>query len=298
MTGEELYDDDAVSIKGLKLGKDDNTADYWDKLPQGYISISQTEQYLKCGEAYRQRYVLGKSTPSNNFIIQGRGVHHAAEQVNLSLIHKKVALSEDEAIQFYLDHHDKELNTGQELELVDVESWGIVKDQGVSLIKTYRVGALGHVMDGVTGLALAPLKPIAAEKVLRTVLKPRDSDPVPFVGVVDIVEEDSIRDIKVKNKKAPQNEADNSIQLTIYAHILGKPAVSLEQLVKASKTKPTRYIRSCAVRTSNDAIHAVEIIGDVAVNIAEGRFPRTHPANWWCTKKWCKCWDECRGRTR
>jgi len=296
MSTDEFYDDDDSIIKGLHLGREGGEADFWDKLPQGYLSVSQVEQYLKCGEAYRQRYILGKPFVSNNFIVQGRCVHYAAEQFNLNLIHKKKPLETEETVQYFVDKHNRELNDGQDLELLDVPSWDAVKDEGIGLIKMYRAGAMGDLRDGKTGETLATIKPIAAEKALRVVLEPRDSSPVPFVGIVDIVEEESLSDIKVKNKQAPQNETDNSIQLTIYSHILGKPTVRLEQLVKKSKTKSPRYVRTTAVRSAKEARHAVDIIGDVATNIAEGRFPRTHPNNWWCTKKWCKFWDDCRGR--
>jgi len=299
-SNEESHDvEDETKIKGLNTAKEGMESDYWDKLPRGYLSISQVEQFLKCGEAYRQRYILGKTTTSNNYMVQGRCVHFAAEQLNLNLIKKKEdeePLGNEEIIQHYVDYHEKELKGDQELELVEMPSWDAVKDEGVGLTRMYRLGALGQIKDGKTGEPLVPLKPVAAEQSIRVTLSPEDSDPIPFVGIVDIVEDGSLADIKVKNKQAPQNEADNSIQLTIYAHVLGKPVVSLEQLVKKSKTKPARYVRSTSYRDSREAAHAVSIIGDVAVNIAEGRFPRTHPGNWWCSQKWCKFWDDCRGR--
>ena len=36
------------------------------RLPQGYLSVSQVTQFMKCGEAYYYRYIMKRKIPSNS----------------------------------------------------------------------------------------------------------------------------------------------------------------------------------------------------------------------------------------
>ena len=290
MTDE--YDNE---IKGLEKDAADTTLQYTDTLPRGYLSVSQITQYLKCGKAYEKRYIEDHVIPSNNFIVQGRGVHKAAEKLHLSMMHQPENLSVEEMTAVYSDSHDTEAEGAV---LVDETDWGVVKDEGIMLTQLYRKGALGDITDPATGFPMAAVEPIAAERVVKVVLHPQDSDPIPFMGVIDLEEPTGIRDVKTKRKMASQADTDNSLQLTLYAHILGKPDVGFDQLVKPTKTKGARYIRSRSIRTNADAQHALDIAADVAASIAAGHFPRTNPENWWCGDKWCPYWDGCRGKKR
>lgn len=287
---------DNEEIKGIeKTSQDDDL--YSEALPRGYLSVSQVMQYTKCGEAYRRRYVLEQTIPSNSFMVQGRGVHKAAEHLHLSMIGGN-PISSEAMTQVYSDLHDHEME-GAEIKDEGAEADpGHIKDIGILLTRKYHRIALGNGADSKTGLALPAVKPVAAEQVFRVRVKPENSDPIPFVGVIDLVEEDSISDLKTKKKAASQNEADNSLQLSLYAHVTGKPTVRLDQLVKPSKTMGARFIRTVSSRTDQEVQHALDVVAEVAQDIATGRFRRTNPENWWCTEKWCPYWKDCRGRKR
>lgn len=270
------------------------------KLPRGYISVSQVTQFLKCGAAYEKRYVEDRVVPSNNFTIQGRAIHKAAETLHLSIIKRNqeaetVLTSEDEMVSIYSDSQDKEMSEGDPL-LIDETNWGSVKDEGVRLTRIYRKGALGDFTDPETGFPMLPVKPVAAERIVKVLLTPEESEPIPFLGVIDLEEADAIADLKNKRKAATQADADNSIQLTLYAHILGKPDVRLDQLVKPTKTLGARYIRRRSTRTNQEVKHALNVVKGVTEAIAAGNFMRTNPENWWCSEKWCPYWGLCRGK--
>jgi hypothetical protein len=285
---DSIDSEDMVSIP--TTAEDDY---YKDRLPRGYLSISQVTQYMKCGEAYYFRYVMERQVPSTGFQVQGRGVHKAAEKLHLAMIANE-PFSEEEMLETYSELHDKEIKDA----LLDEEDDSSkLKDIGINLTKKYRKVALGHEPKEKGG-TYAPIKPVAAERIIRVNLITNEGQALPFLGVIDLEEEDAIADLKTKKKAAAQAEADNSLQLSLYAHVTGKPAVRLDQLVKPTKTLPIRFVRTEAVRSRQEVLHALDVVGQVAEDIAGGRFRKTNPENWWCSAKWCPYWGDCRGRKR
>jgi hypothetical protein len=289
---DEIDNEELVSIPPLPL---DDT--FRDKLPQGYLSVSQVTQYMKCGEAYYFRYVMRRKVPSNSFQVQGRAVHKAAEKLHLSMI-DDTPISEVEMLDVYSELHDEEIKTA----VIDDEDTdndlGKIKDVGIRLTKRYRNAATGQERNKATGENYAPVKPIAAERIVRMDIITSESLVIPFLGVIDLEEEFAIGDVKTKKRASPQADADNSLQLSLYAHVTGKPVVRLEQLIKPTKTLPDRFIRTESIRTSQEVLHALDVVSQVAQDIAAGRFRKTNPENWWCSAKWCPYWGDCRGRKR
>lgn len=293
---DEVDNEEIGTIKGIENPvKEAAVSPYAKTLPRGYMSVSQTEQYLKCGEAYRRRYVLEEKIPSSTFSAQGRSVHKSAEVLHLSIMGGQ-PISVEQMEQVYSDQHDVEIVDA--VNIGDEPDPGKLKDVGIALTRKYHSAALGLLTDDVTGKACEAIKPIAAERVIRTVLTPEESDPIPFMGVIDVEEAGAVIDLKTKRKAASQNEADNSLQLSLYAHITGKPVVRLDQLVKPTKTMSVRFTRTVSIRTKSEALHAVDIVAEVAADVAAGRFPKTNPNNWWCTEQWCPYFKNCRGRKR
>lgn len=285
---DSIDNEDIVPIP--KLASDE---DFKDKLPRGYLSVSQVSQYMKCGEAYYFRYIKERKVPSTSFQVQGRGVHKAAEHLHLSMISKS-PISEEAMLQIYSDLHDVEI---KDAELDPEDEPTNIKDIGIRLTRKYRKAALGQELNKETGEMYAAVKPIAAERVIRMNLI-TDEGSIPFLGIVDVEEENAIGDVKTKKRAAPQAEADNSLQLSLYEHVTGKPVVRLEQLVKPTKTLPERFMRTESIRTRQEVLHALDVVSQVAQDIAVGRFRKTNPENWWCSEKWCPYWGECRGRKR
>lgn len=291
------YEEDVLgNIAGIEKNSADETFTFSNMLPRGYLSVSQIVQYQKCGKAYYYRYIEERRSPTNHYMVQGRGVHRSAELLHLSLIEDiNAPLTQEEMESHYSDLHDDEISAVEEFP--EGHDAGTLKDEGLNLVRLYRKGALGEV-EGQHGAYMEPVKPVAAEKVVRATLRPENSEPVPFFGVIDLEQEYSVVDIKTKQKAAAQSEADNSLQLSLYAEVTKKPDVALHQLIKPTKRMPARYLRTPSIRTRSEISHALDIAGEVATDIALGRFRRTDPNSWWCTKKWCSYWDSCRGRQR
>lgn len=284
---------DVIDNEELVTIPKEPTDDIRTKLPRGYLSVSQVTQYMKCGEAYYYRYIMDRQISTTSFQVQGRGVHRAAEKLHLSIMESKV-LTEEEMLQTYSDLHDEEIKDAA----IDKEDDPrVLKDVGIRLTKKYRRVALG-MERAPNGRRIPAVQPIAAERVVRMNLITDDAGSIPFMGVIDLEEEHAIADLKTKRKAAPQGEADNSLQLSLYAHVTGKPVVRLDQLIKPTKTMRERYIRTESVRTRPEVLHAIDVVSQVAQDIASGRFRKTNPENWWCTEKWCPYWGDCRGRKR
>jgi len=278
-------------------GVDNDHADFYtDGLPKGYLSVSQVNQYLKCGEAYYQKYVLEQTTPSSFFQVQGRAIHSAAEAMHNSLI-KGTLISHEEALQAYSDLHDAEIDDVVDDTAPEELTAGKLKDIGLRLTSEYHVVASGDAR-APGGVRIDPPKPVAAEFAFRVQLEQEGKPSVPFLGYIDLVEETAISDLKTKKKAASQGEVDNSLQLSMYAHVTGKPDVRLDQLIRPTKSHNGKFVRTRALRTRQEVLHAVDIVCGVAEDITAGRFRKSTPDAWWCTAKWCPFWHRCRGKNR
>jgi hypothetical protein len=271
---------------------------YKDKLPRGYLSVSQVNQYMKCGKAYEFRYVDGIVVPGNSFTAQGSALHKGAEVMHTHMMRGDTP-HVDLIEAAYVDAHTEFFAPEKEILIMeeDIDA-GKVKDLGVQMIRHYHAGASGQLKDPDTGVPLRKVYPVAVERIVRTMLKPLEGEEVPFLMVIDLEEPTAVRDLKTKRKLGPQSETDNSLQLSLYAYGTGKPDVSLDQLIKPTKKLGTRYVRREATRTPEEMQHAVEIAAGVATDVAAGRFRLAPPDAWWCTADWCHYWGRCRGRKR
>lgn len=289
---------DNEEIAGLPKSSADNR--FKDRLPRGYLSVSQVGMYMKCGESYYHKYVLDKASPSTYYQVQGRGVHKAAEKLHLYLI-DGATMSVDEMVSVYSDLHDTEIKD-IDMSLVDLvdgpPDLGAIKDIGIQLTRKYHNVAMGHEINPENNQFIPALRPVAAERIIHTEIITPDGEALPFMGVIDLEEENSISDLKTKKKAASQGEVDDSLQMSLYAHMTEKPHVRLDQLIKPTKRLPVRYIRTEAFRDKNEILHALDVVSEVADDIAKGRFRKTNPENWWCSAAWCPYWHDCRGRNR
>jgi hypothetical protein len=268
-------------------------------LPKGYLSVSQISQFMKCGRAYEYRYVQDRRIPKNSYMAAGTALHKGAETMHLMMIaNREVPPPRDFILEAYSDSHTEQFADSDLIMMEEDVNAGKVKDVGIKMMDLYYDGALGKVIDPETKQPMRPVVPVAAERVVKTELLPLDGPPVPFMGVIDLEEAGTVRDLKTKRKAGSQSEVDNSLQLSLYAHITGKPDVTLDQLVKPTKTLGPRYMRKTSTRTAGEMAHAIEIASTVATDISKGRFPLTMPDSWWCSKDWCPYWSLCRGRKR
>lgn len=266
-----------------------------ERLPRSYVSVSQMNQYLKCGAAYEFRYIYELEIARNSYMVQGSAIHRAAEGLHISMMDTAEIPPVEMVLDMYADAH-KELFTSDVVIEEEDKDLGTILDTGIKMTRTYWQGATGQLTDPDTKQPIRQVYPIAVERKIYTPLKPLERDPYPFLAIIDLEEPGGVADVKTKRKKGSQAEADNSLQLSLYAAATGKPDVRLDQLIKPTKTLPPRYVRTGGVRTAEEIQHAIEIGADVVDGIVAGYFPRSTPDAWWCTEKWCGYWDKCRGK--
>ena len=168
----------------------------------------------------------------------------------------------------------------------------------MTLTRKYHDVATGNARDDKTGLQLFAVEPVAAEKSYLVNLTPENSDPIPFMAVIDLEEALDVADLKCKKTAMSQNEVNDNLQLCLYAHITGKASVRLDQLIRPTQKLPARFMRTSCIKTSAEVQHALDIVAEIAEDICAGRFRKTNPENWWCSKRWCPHWSDCRGRIR
>lgn len=270
-----------------------------DLLPRGYLSVSQVNQYMKCGKAYEFRYILDRQVRPNSYTAQGSALHKGAEHMHLFMKDSPELPPKEFVEQAYVDAHSVHFDPNNDVEIMEEDiSADAVKDIGVKMINHYYEGAAGNLKDLETKESLRRVYPVHVERKVYANLVTAEGKEVPFLGVIDLEEHDGVADLKTKRKLGAQGETDNSLQLSLYAYVTGKKRVRHDQLIKPTKKLGVRYVRRESVRTDEEIAHAVDIAAQVADDIVAGRFYLTMPDNWWCTVDWCPYWNECRGRKR
>lgn len=260
------------------------------------ISVSGIGQMLKCGQQFYLRQTLGP-IPPGFAQIRGRGTHSGIRADLRSKMETGFLLSLEDAKAAAADAVKLECATSQVVidpdyeELTFDQARGKVTDEAVSLVEAYHE----KVAPGIDPTALEA-KIEAKPSVLSATL----------VGVIDLVDDEAIRDTKTTKRKPPDGLAAESDQLTMYdllyrIHYKKPPtALTLDNLILSTHgvrvmtiDEPARepaQIRQL-LSTTNRVLNAAAL--DVFLPAPEG--------SWYCSKKWCGYWDVCefaRGRKR
>lgn len=262
------------------------------QLPHGHLSPTQIEMYLRCPMQYYQRYILGKKSPPPVVLPEGTCHHYTLEQNNLHRI--KTGKNRSEAD--LLDIFNEDWKTRQK----EVGDWegdkpGDVVNRARPMIRTYlkTFAPRLHPRNAERTLAV-PIGPVVVAAILDT------DGPVTAIARALPAKTDrpAVVDYKTVNKARTERDVNDSVQLALLAE--------LHQRVTGEKTfnvglcslvKPTGLVRweSVAV-TKQKTLWARALTLSVADSISKGNFPLTSPTNWWCQKKFCGFWKDCRGR--
>lgn len=247
----------------------------WDKwlkengeLPQDHLSPTQIGMWLRCGEQYRRRYVLGERLPPPGAIVQGTAVHAAAEVDLKHYLDKQEHLTEADVADIAASAFD---SAAEDAEFQEGEEPGQLKDESVSLATTWR-------------RELAPqVNPVAVEAEWS-----RDVGDIKLVGRVDVEESEKVWDWKTAGKRPSKGTAQSSFQFRAYAAATGKK-VSAGYLIK-NKTPVTE------VQEADFGPEVVPVVDEtvrqVASAIRAGIFPpRTD--GWWCSPTMCGYFATC-----
>lgn len=253
-----------------------------------HISPSAVDMYLRCGEQYRRRYMLGERLPPGVALIKGSAVHRAAE-INYR--------------QKITTHADLSVRDMQEAAAEHVQA--TVKSDGLMLAPDEATrGASrieGEIIDRAVALTtefadrVAPtVMPILVEQFVTVELPNHTHNLVGRLDVADVA--DKIRDLKTSGRRKTQDEIDRSDQLTFYGiafeRLTGRePAgVVLDVLLDQKRTDVQRLE---SARTTKDKQVFLNRLNAVLVGVNRGNFPPAAPGSWTCSPRFCGYWWTC-----
>lgn len=244
-----------------------------------YLSPSQIETYLRCGEAYRRRYVEGERIPPGIVAVQGTGVHVGAE-VNFK---QKILTGSDLPVRDIIDASVDGFDRGL------TEGW-TVDPEGPSV---------GDARDEVASLATVlatevcpEYQPTHVEQTVKIEL-PGAHD---MLGVIDLAADGKVIDLKTTSKVWSQKQVDTNPQITFYAAahrvLTGELAqeVVIENLVK---TKKPKRVKLSSTRDRGDFSALAARINAVSAGIEAGVFVPAEAGSWMCSPRWCGYYDSC-----
>lgn len=253
-----------------------------------HLSASQLEMYCKCPEAYRRRYIEREIIPPGMAILKGSAFHRGVETNMRQKIESHSDLPASDMVDAAVAALD-EAARGNFLLSADEES------RGESIV-------IGEAIDDTSAMVKvhaekqAPdYQPVLVEETVRIELPkaPRD-----LLGIIDLADDRGrVTDFKTAGKKKSQADADDSVQLTVYAAAYQRrfgqaPAeVRLDAIVR-TKTKTERQIVS-SDRSMHDFSALANRLNVVSSSIDAGSFPPATPGAWWCGPKWCGYWASC-----
>ena len=253
-----------------------------------HFSSSQINMITVCGEQYRRRYIEGEIIPPGVAIIKGKATHKGAETNMRQKIESGVDLSANEIVDAAVAAFEGELHGAY---LLTKEE----QDRGAKIV-------LGEAKDEVVSMAKvhaeqqAPdYQPMMVEQTVRIEL-PGKRD---LLGVIDLADDQHrIVDFKTSKRKKSQNEADESIQLTVYAAayqgITGTPPseVRLDTLVNTKSRGTERQVLT-SNRSRADIVALANRINAVSQAVESGAFVPAAMGIWQCSEKFCGYWRSC-----
>jgi len=252
-----------------------------------YLSYSQINMFLRCGQSYKYRYIDGKIVPPSIALIKGKSCHVGIEENNVQKIITKKDLSKDEIIQASVDEYEKTLHESEIKFSEDEQKEGKTK-------------IIGKTKDSIVSISelysdeVAPnVQPIYAEKRVEF-----NIDGINIVSIIDCIDDkNSIRDYKITGRSKNQNDVDSSLQLDLYAiayyNLMGKLPKSLSFDCLVEKKEPV-FQRLETQRKESVIAPVSNLVVSVNEAIQKGVFLPASPDSWACSKRWCGYYSECK----
>lgn len=253
-----------------------------------HLSASQLDTFCRCPEQWRRRYIDKDVIPPGIALAKGKGFHTGAETNMRQKIETHEDLSATDIVDVSIAAFEAEAHGG--VAFTDDE-----QSRGPSVV-------IGEAKDSLRSLATlhaekqAPdYQPVLVEQTVRITLP---SAPRDLLGVIDLADDKHrVTDFKTASRKKSQSDADDSVQLTIYASsfnaLMGfEPSeVRLDSAIQ-TKTKVDRQVLT-SQRGVADFSALASRINVVSSAIQAGIFPPASPGSWWCSPRWCGYWATC-----
>ncbi len=251
-----------------------------------HFSMTQLNAYLECPYRYYLGYVEKlpwEKLPSG--VVFGSAMHRAIERYNRTLADGRM---DEEAVITVFEEQFKVETARDKIEFKDKDERQELLDKGKQLIGLYHQ-QFSHI------------KPQAIERTFRLpILDPSTGLFVPsrdLLGVIDLVTDGEIIEIKTSGKSMNQKEADSSLQLTLYSWayrlIKGREEKSIKTINLVKNSKPVVQTVETH-RTSAEHTRLMELISQVIRAIDTGIFYRNPNTRYGCDG--CVYFNACNGK--
>lgn len=256
-----------------------------------FISQTMLNQFYRCPEQFRRRWIENEIIPPGIAARRGTAVHKAAA-VN----------------------HNQKITTKTDLPLGDLQDVArdeyvrVVKDEGVFIPKEQVSVAsklIGEGLDSSVNLVI-PYHRDLAPQIIPIMAEERQKIDIgigiELHGTIDVVTENYwLPDIKTAAKSKPAGEAHNSLQLTFYSGLYYSKygdwpkKLSLEILVA---TKEPKLQSLETTRNADDWQNLIIRIKIMMAQVETGLFPPCEPGHWLCSPSWCGYFFSCKYANR
>lgn len=269
------------------------------ELPKGLnLSHSSIDNYLRCPEKWRRRYLEREYEPRAGHLIVGSAVHTAETQSYSD----QVTTGEPHILERVMD--DYSTSFSQEVRGESEVDWGDstpgqAKDRGANMLSYYHK------------IIPPKIKPKKTEAEFNIRLQP--SYKWTIKGYVDVIGdiddgftliENASQDLKTVKRATNQDDLDNSIQGTLYtyAQMLEDPTLSyIPFVVHELKLTPKTNVSSTRLlqtyRTREQGERYLERVAQVAREIdwrmETGNWQGAPPGAWWCRSTYCGFYGTC-----
>lgn len=252
------------------------------KKSKPYLSPTQINMYVRCGEQYRRRYIEKESLPPGISMLKGTSIHRGAEKNFSQKIESHADLDKKSIVDYSVSVLEETIKHEGLLLNSEEESRG--KSVVVDEAKISTVELAGLLMDEVT----PKYQPIEVEQRYQVELESSSHD---LNGIIDMkIESGQIMDLKTSAKSWSQERLDKDLQFTFYGlmdrvktGVNPKPMI-LENLVTTKKPKTLTLETN---RTQEDFDVLVNRMNAIVEGINKGIFIPAQPDSWICSEKFC-----------
>lgn len=289
------------------------------------LSVSALNDYLKCGERFRRRRIENDWRPFGLAAHIGTAAHEVARLMHRRQIEAKATMNLPN-----LSFHDMDEGSSQGVRDVleatvmsDEES----RDQAATLFdvvidekgwepnedeKANPDAARGRAKDAAVDHAVfysrkvsRKINPLSIERMVEVRPKVEASDvQVVLKGIIDMIDGsalgEEVVDRKTSAKTPREGEEHGDLQMSFYAALRLAETKSLPPQLRKEYTvrTPAKGLMSAITRTTSRTKQDVkEMLGRVeqtAKGIRAGVFMPADPSQWWCQRKFCEFYLDCK----
>ena len=225
-------------------------------LPKPYLSPSQINQYLRCPQCYKFKYIDGIWAPATSAMVRGKAVHSGVEFNYRQKMDTHEDLPLNQILEFSAETFVSE---SVEADFKDDDS-GKIKDSTMELLSMYHEN-------------IAPMiQPASVEQRVEVAFEGLDYTLLGYIDVID--QYGYIRDTKTTGKNPDDNIIHNNLQLIAYAvmhrTLQGRETgIVLDYLVA---TKTPKFVRFEKRVTDEETTRFLRIMQAVASAIETDLF--------------------------